>query len=65
MMRLPAKRYVVAKIANRGALSEFAGSVKVYPALDRFMKEKGYSPTPVMEIYDRNKTIMYLKEIKQ
>ena len=65
MMRLPAERYVVAKIPNRGALSAFAGSVKVYPALDRFMKENGYSPTPAIEIFDRNKTIMYLKEIKQ
>lgn len=65
IMRLPAKRYVVAKIANRGALSAFAGSVKVYPALNRFMKENGYSFTKAMEIYDRNKTIIYLKEIKQ
>ncbi len=65
IMHLPAKRYVVAEIKNRGGLSVFAGSVKANPALNRYMKENGYSPAPAMEIYDRNKTIMYLKEIKE
>ena len=65
IMRLPEKRYAVAEIKNRGALSSFAGSVKVYAALDRFMKENDFPPSPTMEIYDRNKTIRYLREIKE
>lgn len=65
IIRLPLKRYAVAEIKNRGALSAFAGSVKVYAALDRFMKENKFPTTPTMEIYDRNKTIRYLREIKE
>lgn len=65
IMRLPSKRYAVAEIKNRGALSAFAGSVKVYAALDRFMKENEFPTAPTMEIYDRNKTIRYLREIKE
>ena len=65
IMRLPSKRYAVAEIKNRGALSAFAGSVKVYAALDRFMKENEFPLSPTMEIYDRNKTIRYLREIKE
>lgn len=65
LMRLPAKQYVIAVIKNRGPLSVFAASVKVNPALDRYMKENGYPPSQAMEIYDRNQTIMYLKEIKK
>ena len=65
IMHLPSKRYAIAEIKNRGALSAFAGSVKVYAALDRFMKENEYPPSPTMEIYDRNKTIRYLREIKE
>lgn len=65
IMRLPSKRYASAEIKNRGALSAFAGSVKVYAALDRFMKENEYPLSPTMEIYDGNKTIRYLREIKE
>ena len=65
IMHFPAKRYAIAEIKNRGALSAFAGSVKVYAALDRFMKGNEYPPTPTMEIFDRNKTIRYLREIKE
>lgn len=65
IMRLPAKRYAIAEIKDRGALSAFAGSVKVYAALDRFMKENEFPTTSTMEIYDRNKTIRYLREIKE
>ena len=65
IMHFPAKRYAIAEIKNRGALSAFAGSVKVYAALDRFLKENEYPPSPTLEIYDRNKTIRYLREIKE
>ena len=65
IMRLPSKRYASAEIKNRGALSAFAGSVKVYAALDRFMKVNEYPPSPTMEIYDGNKTIRYFREIKE
>lgn len=65
IMRLPAKQYAIAEIKNRGALSAFAGSVKVYAALDRYMKENEYLLSPTMEIYDGNKTIRYLREIKE
>lgn len=65
IMQLPPKKYVVAEIKNRGAFSIFAGTVKVYPAIARYMRENEYPPAPSMEIYDENKTIRYLMEIKE
>ena len=40
------------------------GIMKVYPALDKYLKEHKYSDSPIMEIYDvPNKKIIYRKEI--
>lgn len=65
IMHLPTKKYVVAEIKNRGAFSKFAGTVKVYPAIARYIRENDLSAAPTMEIYDGNKTIRYLMEIKE
>lgn len=65
IMEIPERRYVTAEIRHRGQLSIFAGIVKVYPSIEKYMKGKNYPSVPAMEIYDRNKTIIYLFEIKE
>ena len=62
-MEIPEKLYVTSEIPFRSQLSVFAGIVKVYPALKKYMKDKGYAQAPAMEIYDSNKTIIYLFEV--
>jgi len=63
IMEIPEKLYVTSEIPFRSQLSVFAGIVKVYPALKKYMKDKGYAQVPAMEIYDSNKTIIYLFEV--
>ncbi len=65
IMTLPRTRYVTASIPFRGPLSVFAGIVKVYPAIGRYMEEQGYPPVPAIEIYDHNERIVYLFEIRE
>jgi DNA gyrase inhibitor GyrI len=65
IMEIPERQYVTAEIRYRGQLSIFAGIVKVYPSIEKYMKEKNYPAVPAMEIYDHNKTIIYLFEIKE
>lgn len=64
-LEIPRKKYVTAEIPFRGGLSVFAGIVKVYPAISAYMEKKGYGKVPAMEIYDHNKTIIYLFEISE
>lgn len=61
----PEKSYIIAEFPNKGKLSIIFGIIKVYPAMDKFLKEKGYKKEgAVMEIYDvPNKKIIYRKEI--
>lgn len=65
MKEIPRKEYIVAEFPYNGKLSVFVSLMKVYPAIDKFIKENGYSEQGlVMEIYDMpNKKIMYRKEI--
>ena len=63
IMNIPEKLYVTSEMPFRSQLSVFAGIVKVYPALGKYMKDKGYARVPAMEIYDSNKTIIYLFEV--
>ncbi|MFW5757921.1 MAG: GyrI-like domain-containing protein [Bacteroidota bacterium] len=57
--------FVVTEFPYRGQLSFMVGVMKVYPAMTRFIQQKGLNPnTPVMEIYDiPNKKIIYRKEM--
>lgn len=61
----PEKSYIVTEFPFKGKLSIIHGIMKVYPSIEKFVKEKGYSNDgAVMEIYDvPNKKILYRKEI--
>ncbi len=52
LMEYPRSRSVVAEFPFRGKLSIIAGIMKAYPAIERYVKDKGYRQAPVMEIYD-------------
>ena len=61
---LPHSEFVVAEFPFKGQLSVLFGIMKVYPALDKFSKEHGYTDSPITEIYDvPNKKIIYRKQI--
>lgn len=59
-------KYLVAEFPHKGMMSVFVGLLKVYPALNKYIKENNINiDTPIMEIYDvPNKKIIYRKEIK-
>jgi preprotein translocase subunit SecF len=60
----PYKNYITTKFPFKGKLSIMFGIMKVYPALEKYLKEQKYPDSPVMEIYDiPNKKIIYRKEI--
>lgn len=61
----PAGDFVVTEFPYKGQLSVMIGVIRVYPALERFVKDNNLNPaTPVMEIYDiPNKKITYRKEV--
>ncbi len=63
----PEKSYIIAEFPSKGKLSIMFGIMKVYPAMDKFIKEKGYkNEGAIMEIYDvPNKKIVYRKEIME
>ncbi len=59
------KLSMVAEFPIKSAVSYMAGVMKVYPVLQKYMTEKGYSnEVPVMELYDMvAKKIYYVIEI--
>lgn len=59
------KEYIVAEFPYKGKLSVIFSIMRVYPKLNKFALDKGYSEdTPVIEIYDiPHKRILYRKEI--
>lgn len=59
------KMSMVAEFPIKSAASYIAGVMKVYPALKKYMTEKGYSSeVPVMELYDMvAQKIYYVIEI--
>ena len=60
----PFKNYITTEFPFKGKLSVMFGIMKVYPALEKYLKEHRYSDSPIMEIYDvPNKKIIYRKEI--
>jgi hypothetical protein len=57
----PFSKSVVAEFPYKGKLSIILGVFKVYPKLSRFLKERKYTQTPIMEIYDQpNERIKYI-----
>ncbi|MFP4060416.1 MAG: GyrI-like domain-containing protein [Bacteroidales bacterium] len=63
--KLPVKKYIVTEFPYKGKMSVMFSIMKVYPALNKFSKEKGFNEEgAVIEIYDvPNKKILYRKEI--
>lgn len=61
----PKGQYIVTEFPYKGKLSVIVGIMKVYPKMNKYIKEKGYSEEgAVMEIYDTpSKKIVYRKEI--
>jgi len=61
----PKGKYIVAEFPYKGKLSVIFGIMKVYPALNKYVKEKGYDEEgAIMEIYDTpGKKIIYRKAI--
>lgn len=61
----PVKEYIIAEFPYKGKASVFVGIMKVYPQINAFAEENGYSEDgAVMEIYDMpNKKILYRKEL--
>lgn len=60
----PVKKYITAEFPFKGRMSIMIGLIKVYPAMNKFIKDNGYSEAgPIMELYDMpNKKILYRKE---
>lgn len=67
MTGFPEDRYILAEFPYKTKASVMMSVFKVYPALNNYAKQNGWSlDTPVMEIYDiPNHKILYRKEIKE
>jgi DNA gyrase inhibitor GyrI len=61
----PTGKYITTEFPFKGKMSVMLGIMKVYPAMSKYIKEKGLNEKgAVMEIYDTpNKKILYRKEI--
>lgn len=61
----PISDYLTVQITNEGILSVMIGICRVYPAMEKYLKNNGYSGKgPIMEIYDTPyKTITYRKAL--
>ncbi len=59
------KTRIVAEFPYRNMMSYFMGPMKVYPAMGKYMKEKGYNMDTVgTEVYDmENKKIIFMMDI--
>jgi len=59
----PKQHCVVSNFRYKIGLSVMLGKMKVYPALEAYIKEKGYQTNPVMEQYGP-KSITYIIPVK-
>ncbi len=61
----PKGKYIVTEFPFKGKLSVMFGIMKVYPALNKYVKENGYNEEgAIMEIYDTpGKKIVYRKQL--
>ena len=53
-----------AEMPFRNKLSLVVGGMKIYPAFEKYCKEKNYKKEPIIEIYNKDK-IIYAMEIKK
>ncbi|MFP4622504.1 MAG: GyrI-like domain-containing protein [Bacteroidales bacterium] len=62
----PKKQYLTAEFPWKGKMSVMFSILKVYPALNKYVRANGYDvDTAVMEIYDiPNGKILYRKDLK-
>ncbi|MFH1709438.1 MAG: GyrI-like domain-containing protein [bacterium] len=58
------KKYCTAEFPRKNDISIIMGIIKVYPKMSKYMKAKGYKPTPAIEIYEKDR-IIYAFEIKK
>jgi DNA gyrase inhibitor GyrI len=58
------KNYCTAEFPMKNQMSIIFGIIKVYPEIGKYMKAKGYSMTPAIEIYEKDR-IVYAFEIKK
>lgn len=61
----PVNSYLVTEFPYKGKLSVLFSLMKVYPCINKYLKNNGYNTHgSIMEIYDmKNKKIIYRKEI--
>jgi len=60
----PSSKSVVAQFPFKGKMSIIMGVFKVYPKLNKYIKEKNYDKTPIMELYDQpNERIEYISSV--
>jgi len=65
LKRLGEGQVITTSIPFKNPLSVMVGIFKVYPAIERYVEEKGYDMGEMMEIYDvPNKKIIYLMPLK-
>ncbi|MCW8965157.1 MAG: GyrI-like domain-containing protein [Candidatus Pacearchaeota archaeon] len=61
---IPISKNIVIHFPYRGKISILIATFKVYPKLNNYIEEKGYTSSPIMEIYDsKNQEIIYMMEI--
>ena len=57
---LPNDNYLATEFPFKGFFSIMIGMIKVYPVIEKYIKENNYKDGPIMEIYDvPNKKIIY------
>lgn len=62
---VPAAAAVVVEFPVKSTLSYMIGPMKAYPVLSKYMKEKGYTGTMPLEVYDvAQKKIFYIMQYK-
>lgn len=67
IQRLPKMQYLVTDFPLKGKMSILFGNLKVYPKLDQYCQDNGFSTiAPVIEIYDRQtKKIHYRRQLEK
>lgn len=61
---LPKQEYLSVELPLKGFFSIMIGAFKVYPQIEEYLNENGYSnKVPIMEIYDKKKNIITYRTI--
>lgn len=66
LMEFEKQKFIYTEFPYKSKLSIVMGIFKVYPKIEKYVKEKGYKKREVMEIYNvPNKKIIYLMPIEE